>query len=121
MIDGRTDTVQTRPEASREYYGTDASWFATVQEQNVRFAAALIEESFRAYTSLFYVPFSPSRHGSRAEAADPPIEDYDRLSTEEVAGRLDELSAGEVEELKAYEKQNKGRAALIERFDRSLV
>jgi hypothetical protein len=115
--------MQMLPEARREYYGTAASWFATVQEQNIRFAAALIEESIRAYASLFYVPFSPSLHGTRTsvEAADPPIENYDRLTTEEVAGRLDELSAGEVEELKAYEKQNKSRAALIERFDRSLV
>ncbi len=75
MTYGCTDTVQTRPEASREYHGTGASWFATVQEQNVRFTAALIEESFRAYASLFYAPFSPSRNGSRVEAADPPIED----------------------------------------------
>jgi len=121
MTYGRTNTMQTLPETSRDYYRGIAGGLMAAQEQNARFAVALIGESFRAYVSLFYAPFSPPRHGSRVEAADPPIEDYDRLTPEEVAGRLDELSAGEVEELKAYEKQNKGRAALIERFDRSLV
>jgi hypothetical protein len=121
MTDGRTDTVQTLPETNREYYKGITGGLMAVQEQNARFASALIAESFRAYASLFYVPFSPSRHRSGVEVADLPIEDYDRLTTEEIAGRLDELSAGEVEELKAYEKQNKGRTALIERFDRSLV
>ena len=81
----------------------------------------MIEESFRACASLFYAPFSPSRHGSRVEAADPPVEDYNLLTTEEAAGRFDEFSAGEVEELKAYENPNKDHAALIERFGRSLV
>lgn len=121
MSGGRTDTAQTRPGASREYYRGITGGLKAVQEQNARFAWSLIEESFRAYASLFYAPFSPPRHRSHVEPADPPIENYDRLTPEEVAGRLDEFSADEVEELKAYEKQNKGRAALIERFDRSLV
>lgn len=98
-----------------------ASGLMAAQEQNARFARLLIEESFRACASLLYAPFSPSRHGTRVEAADPPVEDYDLLTTEEAAGRLDELSAGEVEELKAYENPNKDHAALIERFGRSLV
>lgn len=41
--------------------------------------------------------------------AEPSIGDYDQLTVEEVAGRLAELSADEVEKLKAYEKNNKNR------------
>ena len=62
MTDGRTDTMQTLPETSRVYYRGITGGLMAVQEQNARFAAALIGESFRAYASLFYAPFSPPRH-----------------------------------------------------------
>ena len=85
---------------------------------------AIVEGSFRAYTSLLHAPVSsPSNDEAGAEAGDPdlPVEDYDQLSVVEISGELGELSASEVEELKEYETENQNRHAVMERFDRSLV
>ena len=84
---------------------------------------AILEEAFRVYTDLLYVPVPSPRNGSSVddENLDLPIEDYDRLSTTDITGRLEDLSADEVEELKTYETSNKNRGVLVERFDRSLV
>lgn len=83
----------------------------------------MLEGPFRAYASLLHAPIPSPRNGSSADDEDPDlsIEDYDRLSTTEITSRLEELSADEVEEMKAYETKNKNRGALVERFDRSLV
>ena len=111
-----------------------------VQEQNMKLARrsagvflegtekqrealqAVAEESFKVYAGFLYAPTSP-RNGSGTNGSSPdlPVEDYDQLSVGEVTGRLEELSAGEVEELKVYEKKNQNRDILVERFDRSLV
>jgi len=90
---------------------------------------ALAEESIKSYIGLFYASIldapNPSRsrdeRGSGDKNSEPPIKNYDRLSVEEVTSRLRGLSAGEVKELKAYEKNNQNRSTLVERFDRSLV
>ena len=50
-----------------------------------------------------------------------PIEDYDRLGVEEISRRLGPLDAAEVGRLRRYERRHEKRAALMERFDRSLV
>lgn len=50
-----------------------------------------------------------------------PIEDYDRLSVEEIGPRLEQLDARGVEELKDYEMRHKNRRPLLERLDRALV
>ena len=50
-----------------------------------------------------------------------PVEDYDRLSIEEISRRLKKLSSDEIMKLKAYEEGHKNRASLLERFDRALV
>ncbi len=72
---------------------------------------------------LLYVTVPSPRKEPRADNGEPepPIEDYDRLTVKEITGRLGELDADEIKELKAYEKNNKNRVTLIERFDRSLV
>jgi len=81
---------------------------------------AIVEDSFKIYTGL-YAPVSSPRNGVGDGGSNLPIEDYDRLTVKEVIDRLDGLSAVEVEKLKAYEKKNKNRHTLMERFDRSLV
>lgn len=50
-----------------------------------------------------------------------PVEGYDRLSVEEISRGPGPLDAAEVGRLKRYEGRHENRAALMERFDRSLV
>jgi len=143
MIDSGTNTALERMiEATWASYRPFLAGLAAVQEPNMKLARystgiflreaerqreamqAMIEGSFRVYTSLLYAPVSsPSNDGAGTEDGDPdlPIEDYDRLSVGEISGELGELSVGEVEELKEYETENQNRHAVMERFDRSLV
>lgn len=110
---------------------------ASIQEQNMKLALGLIEQSQKqsevfqtlalrsmgTYISPFYAPTFNSRVKleTNGNGRNLPVESYDQLSVEEVSRRLKELDADEVEELKAYEKSNKNRVTFIERFDRSLV
>jgi hypothetical protein len=143
MIDSGTNTALERMiEVAWTSYRPFLAGLAAVQEQNMKLARystgiflreaerqreamqAMIEGSFRVYTSLLYAPVtSPSNDGAGTEDGDPdlPIEDHDRLYVGEISGELGELSAGEVEELKEYETENQNRHAMMERFDRSLV
>jgi hypothetical protein len=56
----------------------------------------------------------------RADAEGLPLEDYDSLSVNRVTQRLGELSVGEIERLRDYEAENKGRRSLIDRFERRI-
>lgn len=141
MIDRGTKTaVEKMVETTWAPYRPFLAGLATLQKQNMKLARystgmflreaerqreamqAMVEGSFRVYAGLLYAPVSsPSNDGAGAEDPDLPVEDYDRLSVGEICGELDELSAGEVEELKEYETKNQNRHSLVERFDRSLV
>jgi hypothetical protein len=143
MIDSVTKTaLKGMIEATWASYRPFLVGLAAVQEQNMKLVQystgmflreaerqweamqAIVEGSFRAYTSLLHTSVSsPSNDGTGAEAGDPdlPVEDYDQLSMGEICGELGELSAGDVEELKEYETRNQNRHAVVERFDRSLV
>lgn len=57
---------------------------------------------------------------TRADAEGLPLEDYDSLSVNRVTQRLGELSVEEIEWLRDYEAENKGRRSLMERFDRRI-
>jgi hypothetical protein len=50
-------------------------------------------------------------------AAELPLEAYDSLTVEQISQRLDDLSAEEIRQLRAYEAQNKGRSTLLKRLD----
>jgi hypothetical protein len=60
----------------------------------------------------------------RAEAtlatATFPIAGYDEKNVDEISARLDGLSAEQIRRLRAYEKANKNRQSLIDRFDSKL-
>jgi hypothetical protein len=45
---------------------------------------------------------------------------YDELSVDEIAGRLDDLSLNELKKIREYEKRNKNRETLIEQIDRKI-
>lgn len=112
---------------------TNARLTRTLTEQSEKQAEALhtlARETTGALTDLVFAPISGEKPGAaegdtrqakeRANGRHLPIEDYDRLSVEEVSRRLEELDAREKEELKTYERTHKNRPALIERFERSL-
>ena len=49
-----------------------------------------------------------------------PIASYDEKNVDEISARLDSLSAEQIRHLRAYEKANKNRQSLIDRFDSKL-
>ena len=49
-----------------------------------------------------------------------PIAGYDEKNVDEISARLDALSDEQIRHLRAYEKANKNRQSLIERFDSKL-
>jgi hypothetical protein len=49
-----------------------------------------------------------------------PIEDYDSLNVNQVTRRLKDLSVEELERLRAYEAENRGRRSLMDRFERRI-
>jgi hypothetical protein len=49
-----------------------------------------------------------------------PIAGYDEKNVDEISTRLDGLSADQIRHLRAYEKANKNRQSLIDRFDSKL-
>jgi hypothetical protein len=49
-----------------------------------------------------------------------PIAGYDEKNVDEISARLDSLSAEQIRHLRDYEKANKNRQSLIERFDSKL-
>jgi hypothetical protein len=49
-----------------------------------------------------------------------PIEDYYNLNVGEIVDKLDNLSADELQRVRAYEQQNKNRDTLLEQIDRRI-
>jgi hypothetical protein len=49
-----------------------------------------------------------------------PIAGYDEKNVDEISARLDGLSAEQIQRLRTYEKANKNRQSLIDRFDSKL-
>lgn len=135
---GTSNGAERMARTTLESYRSFVASFVALQDQNMKLARystevllsqaekqreawqAMVEDSFKIYTGL-YGPVLPPQNGAGDRGSDLPIEDYDRLTVKEVIDRLDGLSAVEVEKLKAYEKKNKNRHTLMERFDRSLV
>lgn len=81
----------------------------------------LVSESVKTFVDLPYPPLPHTAEPEMDGNGSLPIEDFDRLSVEEISLRLRELDAREVEEIKTYEKQHKNRAVMLERLDRALV
>ena len=54
------------------------------------------------------------------EAIGVPIKDYNSLNVGELVGRLDDLSAEELQAARAYEQENKNRDGVLQQIDRRL-
>lgn len=117
MISNETNRADKLSGTPLGFYWAVMGGAVAAQDQYMRVMRGLMEQS------PYMNPLSATTSQNRAQAGGGglPIENYDRLTVEEITDRLSELDAGEVEELKAYEKSNKNRATLVERFDRSLI
>src|SRR5919202_576863 len=54
-------------------------------------------------------------------ATEVSIEDYDSLNVTEIVEQLDNLSVDELQQVRAYEQQNKDRDTLLEQIDRKMM
>lgn len=63
---------------------------------------------------------TPAPEEGRADAEEPPVEDYDSLSVGQVNQRLLELSVEEVEQLRDYEAAHRNRPSIMNRYERRL-
>lgn len=50
-----------------------------------------------------------------------PIDDYDHLTVDQIAGKLHALPRQEVEQIRDYERKHRNRKTLMEQLDRSLA
>jgi hypothetical protein len=78
----------------------------------------MTQEVLNTYTQLFSIPVSYAQEGLRG--AQFPIEGYDELTVEEVAGRLGGLSADELRVVRDYEERTKNRDTILEQLDRRI-
>jgi hypothetical protein len=53
----------------------------------------------------------------RADAEEPPVENYDSLSLGQISQRLLELSVEEVEQLRDYEAKHRNRRSIMSRYE----
>ncbi len=86
----------------------------------------IVEASFEAYRSFLHAP----AHGGEgpnyvatattdvAVGGESPIEGYDELSVKKISERLDMLSVGELERIRAYVEKNKNRESLLKQIER---
>ncbi len=87
---------------------------------------AVVNETLEAYMDFLYAPLSYYKEGLRLVEKEVvaggglPIANYDEMNVDEISKKTNDLSAAEIRELRAYEKQNKNRETLIEQFDRKL-
>ena len=72
----------------------------------------IVEGSFEVYRSVFY---ASARGGENANYV---ATGYDELSVKKISERLDRLSVGELERIRAYEEKNKNRESLLKQIER---
>ncbi|MDQ5809426.1 MAG: hypothetical protein M3358_01505 [Actinomycetota bacterium] len=107
---------------------TAREWMEQAQQQQQTFQQQaqqqqqsfqqMTQEVLNTYTQLFNIPVSYAQEGLRS--AQFPIEGYDGLTVDEVAGRLSGLSADELRVVRDYEERNKNRDTILEELDRRI-
>src|SRR5215213_5471195 len=106
--------------------GSYLSGQAQQQQQTIQQQAQDQQQSFQqmtqevmsTYSQLFNIPISYAKEGLRD--AQFPIEGYDKLTVEEVSGRLDALSTEDLREVRDYEERTKNRETILEQLDRRI-
>jgi tRNA U34 5-carboxymethylaminomethyl modifying GTPase MnmE/TrmE len=107
---------------------TTQQWMEQAQQQQQTFQQQaqqqqqafqqMTQEVLNTYTQLFNIPVSYAQEGLRG--AQFPIEGYDELTVDEVAGRLSGLSAEELRVVRDYEERTKNRDTILEQLDRRI-
>ncbi len=107
---------------------TAREWMEQAQQQQQTFQQQaqqqqqsfqqMTQEVLNTYTQLFNIPVSYAQEGLRS--AQFPLEGYDGLTVDEVAGRLSGLSADELRVVRDYEERNKNRDTILEELDRRI-
>ena len=126
LLEGPAETLRAQAESNRATLDALAEQSRKQRETMER----LVRESASAYVNLFRASFSyyqevmtapwtgpRGRPESRTGGDDLPLAEYDSLSVREVSEKLDELSVEEIEQLRAYEVENRNRQTLVESFD----
>ncbi len=107
-------TVQQWMEQAQQQQQT----FQQQAQQQQQSFQQMTQEVLNTYTQLFNIPVSYAQEGLRATQF--PIEGYDELTVDEVAGRLGGLSAEELRVVRDYEERNKNRDTILEQLDRRI-
>jgi len=133
---GSSDTSQYREGASAAESGArEAQRIAGEAERNAREAERSASEGQRSpekdlrdtiRESVSRSEVVGQEEGPRAgtaataDAEGLPIEDYDSLNVHQVTQKLGKLSIEEIERLRDYEAENRGRRSLMDRFERRI-
>jgi hypothetical protein len=107
-------TVQQWMEQAQQQQQT----FQQQAQQQQQSFQQMTQEVLNTYTQLFSIPVSYVQEGLRS--AQFPIEGYDELTVDEVAGRLSGLSVEEIRAVRDYEERNKNRDTILEQLDRRI-
>jgi hypothetical protein len=121
VLDGTVREVRHQAESNRSL----TQELVERAEQQRGVYQSLVEQSLDAYMDLLYAPLSYYKQGLRVvegelERSRFPITGYDRLGVAEISKFIDGLTAAQIREVREYERRNKNRETLIERFDRKL-
>ncbi len=100
----------------RDFLGSISSYYQANMEQ----ARSNVQSGARTATQ------ATERTATSVQAAAEghpgvPIEGYDELNVKDAAGRLDGLSAAELQRVREYETQNKNRQTLLDQIDQKLA
>jgi exonuclease VII large subunit len=107
---------------------TAQQWMEQAQQQQQAFQQQaqqqqqsfqqMTQEALNTYAQLFNIPLSYAQEGLRS--AQFPIDGYDKLTVEEISGRLGGLSVEELRMVRDYEERNKNRDTILELLDRRI-
>ena len=115
--------------AQAEWLGAMRSLAEQIQKQQ-QYSQQMTQELMNTYMQLLNTP--GSYLSGQAERATKEAElrtavfgalktpNYDELTVDEIAGKLDDLSLNELKKIREYEKHNKNRESLIEQIDRKI-
>jgi hypothetical protein len=116
-VQAASQAGQQAMEAANQSAQQDAQAVIEAGQQGVESANQSAQQSARGGEQV-------ARAGALAAqkvATGVPIEDYDNLNVGEIVEQLDNLSADELQKVRAYEEQNKNRDTLLEQIDRRIM
>ena len=111
-------TVQQSTQQLMKQVQQQQQTFQQQAQQQQKAFQEMTQEVLNTYTQLFNLPLSYAQEGLRS--AQFPIDGYDKLTVEEISGRLGGLSVEELRMVRDYEERNKNRETILEQLDRRI-